>query len=235
MSAALAGIRLLVSAGPTFEDIDPVRFIGNRSSGKMGFAIAAVAAERGAAVVLVAGPVHMSTPAGVHRIDVRSAAQMHAAVMAWLETGQTPCDAYIGAAAVADFTPLAIAPAMNHRMWRHPATQANIATLRARGVQVVGPDDGPLAEGESGPGRMAEPAAIVAALDRWKRAHGEYPERLEDLVPSELPALDMPQVGEGLWHYQRIAPTRFKLKFFVGALYEGDSYDSDEGTWYVDR
>ena len=103
MSAALAGIRLLVSAGPTFEDIDPVRLIGNRSSGKMGFAIAAVAAERGAEVVLVAGPVHMPTPAGVQRIDVRSAAQMHEAVMAQLEVGVS--DAYIGAAAVADFTP----------------------------------------------------------------------------------------------------------------------------------
>ena len=102
MSAALAGVRLLVSAGPTYEDIDPVRFIGNRSSGKMGFAIAAVAAERGADVVLVAGPVHLPTPPGVRRIDVRSAAQMHDAVM-----GQLPCDAYIGAAAVADFTPRA--------------------------------------------------------------------------------------------------------------------------------
>ena len=104
MSATLAGVRLLVSAGPTFEDIDPVRFIGNRSSGKMGFAIAAVAAERGAEVVLVAGPVHMATPPGVRRVDVRSAVQMHDAVMAAL-----PCDVYIGAAAVADFTPLAIA------------------------------------------------------------------------------------------------------------------------------
>jgi phosphopantothenoylcysteine decarboxylase/phosphopantothenate--cysteine ligase len=107
MSAALAGVRLLVSAGPTFEDIDPVRFLGNRSSGKMGFAIAAVAAERGAEVVLVAGPVHMATPPGVTRIDVRSAAQMHATVMARLEAGHAPCDAYIGAAAVADFTPRA--------------------------------------------------------------------------------------------------------------------------------
>ena len=58
----------------------------------------------------------------------------------------------------------AIAPAMNHRMWLHPATQANIETLRARGVSVLGPDDGPLAEGESGPGRLMEPQAIVAAL-----------------------------------------------------------------------
>jgi phosphopantothenoylcysteine decarboxylase/phosphopantothenate--cysteine ligase len=60
--------------------------------------------------------------------------------------------------------PLLVAPAMNHRMWRHPATQANVATLVARGVRMVGPNDGPLAEGESGPGRMAEPAEIVAAL-----------------------------------------------------------------------
>lgn len=59
---------------------------------------------------------------------------------------------------------VAIAPAMNHVMWQHPATRANIETLRSRGVQVIGPNDGPLAEGESGPGRMAEPAEIVAAL-----------------------------------------------------------------------
>lgn len=60
--------------------------------------------------------------------------------------------------------PLALAPAMNHRMWLHPATQANVATLRSRGVAILGPADGPLAEGESGPGRMLEPEQIVAAL-----------------------------------------------------------------------
>ncbi|GAB3310514.1 hypothetical protein GCM10027564_15680 [Luteimonas notoginsengisoli] len=65
---------------------------------------------------------------------------------------------------LATTAPIAVAPAMNHRMWLHPATQANIATLRARDVQVIGPDDGPLAEGESGPGRLREPAAIVAEL-----------------------------------------------------------------------
>ena len=59
---------------------------------------------------------------------------------------------------------VAIAPAMNHRMWRHPATRANVETLRARGVQVIGPDDGPLAEGESGPGRLREPEWIVREL-----------------------------------------------------------------------
>ena len=106
---SLVGRRVVVSAGPTYEDIDPVRFIGNRSSGKMGFAIAAEAAARGAQVVLVAGPVHMATPAGVVRVDVRSAQQMHDVVMAQLSDGQPPCDVYIGAAAVADFTPRAAA------------------------------------------------------------------------------------------------------------------------------
>ena len=104
-AAPLAGRRLVVSAGPTYEDIDPVRYIGNRSSGKMGFAIADAAARAGADVTLVAGPVHLPTPAGVHRTDVRSAAQLRDAVLAAL-----PADAYIGAAAVADWTPRDVAP-----------------------------------------------------------------------------------------------------------------------------
>jgi len=74
-------------------------------------------------------------------------------------------DDLVSTLCLATEAPIAIAPAMNHVMWRHPATQANVATLRTRGVQVIGPDDGPLAEGESGPGRMAAPDAIVAALD----------------------------------------------------------------------
>jgi len=102
---SLAGLRVVVSAGPTYEDLDPVRFLGNRSSGKMGFAIAAAAARRGAETVLVAGPVHLPTPAGVQRVDVRSAAQMHAAVI-----GALPADVYVGAAAVADWTPRALSP-----------------------------------------------------------------------------------------------------------------------------
>ena len=101
-AGSLAGRRFVVSAGPTYEDIDPVRFLGNRSSGRMGFAIAAAAARRGAGVVLVAGPVALPTPPGVARVDVRSAAQLHDAVLAAL-----PADAYIGAAAVADWTPVA--------------------------------------------------------------------------------------------------------------------------------
>ncbi|HLU14039.1 MAG TPA: bifunctional phosphopantothenoylcysteine decarboxylase/phosphopantothenate--cysteine ligase CoaBC [Arenimonas sp.] len=97
----LTGRRLLVSAGPTYEDIDPVRFVGNRSSGKMGFAVAAAAAAMGAEVTLVAGPVALPTPPGVRRIDVRSAQGLREAVLAALP-GQ---DAYLGAAAVADYTP----------------------------------------------------------------------------------------------------------------------------------
>ena len=75
-------------------------------------------------------------------------------------------DDLVSTLCLATTAPVAIAPAMNHRMWLHPATQDNIATLRSRGVQVIGPNDGPLAERESGPGRMAEPAQIIAALKR---------------------------------------------------------------------
>ena len=73
-------------------------------------------------------------------------------------------DDLVSTVCLATDAPLAIAPAMNHRMWLHPATQANVETLRARGVHVLGPDTGLLAEGESGPGRLREPEAIVAEL-----------------------------------------------------------------------
>ena len=101
---ALQGLRLLISAGPTYEDIDPVRYVGNRSSGKMGFALAGAAAALGAQVVLVSGPVQLPTPPGVQRVDVRSAAQMREAVLNAL-----PADIYIGAAAVSDYTPRQVA------------------------------------------------------------------------------------------------------------------------------
>ena len=117
----LAGRRIVVSAGPTYEDIDPVRFIGNRSSGRMGFAVAAAAARAGAEVALVAGPVQLPTPDGVERTDVRSAAQMHAAVLAAL-----PADAYLGAAAVADFTPEAVA---EHKIKKRPGDDAMVLRL----------------------------------------------------------------------------------------------------------
>jgi len=98
---ALAGLRVLVTAGPTREAIDPVRFVSNRSSGKMGFAVAEAAAEAGARVTLVAGPVNIATPAGVERVDVESAREMHDAALA--RAGEA--DVYIGAAAVSDYRP----------------------------------------------------------------------------------------------------------------------------------
>jgi phosphopantothenoylcysteine decarboxylase/phosphopantothenate--cysteine ligase len=94
----LEGRHILITAGPTHEPIDPVRVIANRSSGRQGFAIAAAAAEAGARVTLVAGPVTLATPPGTERIDVETAAQMADAVMAAL-----PCDAAILVAAVADW------------------------------------------------------------------------------------------------------------------------------------
>jgi len=74
-------------------------------------------------------------------------------------------DDLVSTLCLATTAPLVLCPAMNHRMWLHPATRANIALLRERGAMLVGPEDGPLAEGESGPGRLSEPAAIVAALE----------------------------------------------------------------------
>ena len=102
----LLGKKVVVSAGPTYEDIDPVRFIGNRSSGRMGFAVAEAAAQAGAEVTLVAGPVSLATPHGIaKRVDVRSAAQMHAAVT----EASANADIYIGAAAVGDYRPNTVA------------------------------------------------------------------------------------------------------------------------------
>lgn len=97
----LGGKKILITAGPTFEAIDPVRGITNLSSGKMGFAIARAASEAGAEVTLISGPVHLSTPQGVRRVDVISARQMHGEVMAHISTA----DVFIGVAAVADYRP----------------------------------------------------------------------------------------------------------------------------------
>jgi len=98
---ALAGRTIVVSAGPTQEPIDPVRYVGNRSSGRQGFAVARAALDRGARVILVAGPTPLATPAGAERIDVKTAAQMREAVL----KAAAKADALVMAAAVADFTP----------------------------------------------------------------------------------------------------------------------------------
>lgn len=101
LASDLGGVTLLVSAGGTEEDVDPVRFLGNRSTGRMGFALAARGAARGATVILVSGPCTLETPAGVERVDVRSAREMEAAITA----RRDGVDAIIMAAAVADYRP----------------------------------------------------------------------------------------------------------------------------------
>jgi phosphopantothenoylcysteine decarboxylase/phosphopantothenate--cysteine ligase len=105
-AGSLAGRRILITAGPTVEDIDPVRFVGNRSSGRMGYALAAAALGRGAAVTLVTGPTHLTPPHGAEVVQVRSAAEMHTAVME-RAAGR---DAIVMSAAVADYTPAEKSP-----------------------------------------------------------------------------------------------------------------------------
>lgn len=102
--AQLQGKRVLITAGPTYEPIDPVRFIGNRSSGKMGFALAQAAKQAGAEVTLIAGPVSLPTPTGIQRHDVETAQQMLEAV----NTHKAHSDIFISCAAVADYRPIEV-------------------------------------------------------------------------------------------------------------------------------
>ncbi|MGB5180492.1 MAG: bifunctional phosphopantothenoylcysteine decarboxylase/phosphopantothenate--cysteine ligase CoaBC [Gammaproteobacteria bacterium] len=132
-TGVLAGQRVLVTAGPTREAIDPVRYISNRSSGRMGFAVATAAAEAGASVVLVSGPVSLATPARVRRIDVESAAGMHAAVMNEIVLS----DIFISVAAVADYRPAITAQqklkktaaTLSLELTRNPDILAEVAAL----------------------------------------------------------------------------------------------------------
>ena len=142
----LSGRRVLVTAGPTQEAIDPVRFIGNRSSGKMGFALARAATEAGAQVILVSGPVALATPEGVTRIDVRSAQQMHDEVL----RHALATDILIAAAAVADYRPKLAAPEkikkshaeLTLELTRNPDILAAVAALKTD-VFTVGFASGP--------------------------------------------------------------------------------------------
>lgn len=129
------GRRLLVTAGPTCEDLDPVRYIGNRSSGRMGFAVAAAARARGAAVTLVSGPTEIAAPSGVDVVRVRSAADMHREVMA----RAAGMDVIVMAAAVADYTPEEVSAEkiaksdgpMTLRLKRTPDILADLGQVRA--------------------------------------------------------------------------------------------------------
>ena len=132
----LNGLHVVLTAGPTREAIDPVRFISNRSSGKMGFAVAQAAVEAGARVTLVAGPVNLTTPLNVERIDVESAADMYAATMSAVETA----DIYIGAAAISDYRPERVAgqkikkktDRLSLELVKSPDLLADIADLKHR-------------------------------------------------------------------------------------------------------
>jgi phosphopantothenoylcysteine decarboxylase/phosphopantothenate--cysteine ligase len=132
----LRGLHVVISAGPTREPLDPVRFISNRSSGKMGYAIAEAARDAGARVTLVSGPVALPTPPGVARIDVETAAQMYQAVHATVGAA----DIYIGAAAVADYAPVACATQkikkhgeiMDLSLHKAPDILASVAALSPR-------------------------------------------------------------------------------------------------------
>jgi phosphopantothenoylcysteine decarboxylase / phosphopantothenate---cysteine ligase len=109
----LTGQQVVITAGPTREAIDPVRYISNHSSGKMGYALAEAAAEAGATVTLISGPVNLPTPARVQRINVTTAQEMYEAAI----TATQQCDIFIAAAAVADYTPICVA---DQKIKKHP-------------------------------------------------------------------------------------------------------------------
>jgi phosphopantothenoylcysteine decarboxylase/phosphopantothenate--cysteine ligase len=135
-SGGLAGCQVVITAGPTREAIDPVRFISNRSSGKMGYALAAAAREAGAAVTLISGPVSLPAPERVNVIRVETAAEMYAAVMSQAGT----MDIFIGAAAVADYRPATTTEkklkksgeTMQLVLERNPDILATVAALEAK-------------------------------------------------------------------------------------------------------
>jgi phosphopantothenoylcysteine decarboxylase / phosphopantothenate---cysteine ligase len=141
-SSLLAGRRFVVTAGPTHEALDPVRFLGNRSSGRMGFALAEALAQAGAEVDLVAGPVNLAAPRGVRRVDVETAVEMLDAVMRRIEGA----DGFIGVAAVADYRPESIAEhkikksgqALELRLLPNPDILASVAALEQRPALVMG-------------------------------------------------------------------------------------------------
>ncbi len=126
---SLTGLRVLITAGPTQENIDPVRYITNHSSGKMGFALAEAAAEAGAQVTLVSGPVHLRTPERVQRINVTSARDMLAACEAAM-----PCDVLIAAAAVADYRPEVVA---EHKMKKDPTSGDGLLLQLVRNPDIL--------------------------------------------------------------------------------------------------
>jgi len=155
-TGVLSGRRVLITAGPTREPIDPVRFISNRSSGKMGFAVAQAARDAGAQVVMICGPVALATPPGVQRIDVESAADMLAAVQAQVQSE----DIFISTAAVADYRP---AQAADHKIKK---TEESLALQMARTTDIIGT----LAAGAMRPAFVVGFAAETDSVEQNARA-----------------------------------------------------------------
>ncbi len=173
-SGALSGLRVVVTAGPTREPVDPVRYLGNRSSGKMGFAVAQAASRAGASVTLVAGPVGLPTPSGVRRVDVETAAQMHAATIDAVDD----CDIFIAAAAVADYRPAQVAG----EKIKKQAAKLNVELERTSDIlaEVAALEGGPFTVG------FAAETDDVAGYAR------------EKLASKKLDMIAANRVGEGL-------------------------------------
>jgi phosphopantothenoylcysteine decarboxylase/phosphopantothenate--cysteine ligase len=168
-STALAGRRVLVTAGPTYEDIDPVRYVGNRSSGRMGYAIAGEALRRGATVTLVSGPTHLTPPPAAELVTVRSAADMHQAVMS-RAAGQ---DVVVMAAAVADYTP---ADKADHKV---PKSDGPLTLTLTRTKDILG-DLGKLPSRATGKPVLVGFAAETH--DVMSRATGKLQRKAADLI-----------------------------------------------------
>jgi phosphopantothenoylcysteine decarboxylase/phosphopantothenate--cysteine ligase len=206
----LHGLRAVVTAGPTREAVDPVRFVGNRSSGRMGYAVAEALVREGAAVTLVSGPTALTAPVGVERLAVESAREMHEAVMAVVRDA----DLFVGTAAVADYRPVMIAASkikkaaerLTIELVRNPDILAEVAALarppytvgfaaetedlaeqaeakrRAKGVDMI-------AANLVGEGRLGFDTEENALLVLWEGGRAELPAQPKPRLAEELISL----------------------------------------------
>lgn len=220
----LAGVRLVVTAGPTVEDLDPVRFIGNRSSGKMGFALAERAALRGAQVTLVAGPVALATPTGVKRIDVRSALDLKRELFAVLGPDLEKADALLMCAAVGDYRAERVAKeklkrgddGLTLRLVQNPDVLSEIGAARRGkrpvlvGFAVETGTDGQIVERARAKLRRKRVDVVVA--NHAAESMGRDDNRVlvvDDTSADALPALPKSDVADRIvdWLAKRVANT----------------------------
>lgn len=203
-SDTLKGKDILITAGPTRENIDPVRYLSNHSSGKMGFALARECARRGARVKLVAGPVELSTPDGVERIDVVTARQMHEACMEFFPH----CDAAIMCAAVADYAPAQVALSKIKREKSGPLTltlvpnpdiAADLGRIKRPGQKLVGfalESDNELENAQAKLHRKNLDAIVLNSLKNPKTCFGVDTNAVT-VIPADGPAVEIPLKTKG--------------------------------------